>query len=235
MVVLLEHVRHPLQTDASLHKEVETESLLPARAIAPPARRPGIRAKKQLHKLRTQPVAKGDQSITKLGQIDRGTAILVEAIEEVAPRGQEAPQTAELVKVDRVTAVSVEEPDHHAHGVRVKRRVVAIDESAAQGGFAELAGAVFVYGQEERPQCVAAVGLGRGDGGRALGGCDGWAVVVVARGRRTLCLWGRRRIWVSCRLLRRGCRVAVAVLELRLLRLAAVSIGLLRRCVVVVP
>ena len=93
---------------------------------------PCIRAKQQLHKLRTQPVPESHKRVFKLSETDIPAAVNVEAVEEAAPRGEEAPEAAKLVEVDCAAAVRVEHADHHFDRVVVEGGVVAVDEGAAQ-------------------------------------------------------------------------------------------------------
>lgn len=217
LIVPLKHVRHPLETDTRLHEQVKTQSLLPRHIVAPSTHIPRIRAEEQLHKLRTEPIPKRNQRVAELGIADIPTAIGVEAVEEAAPRREEPPEAAELVKVYGPAPVGVEHADHHSYGVFVEGCVVPIDEGAAQAGFGELAAAVFVYGYEEGPEGVAVVGaaLGWANGGRALG----WGSVVGALGWRWAGAvvgwwWWRRGIVAPWR----GRRIGVR----------AVSVGLVR-------
>lgn len=144
-VVLLEHIRHPLQANARLHKQIEAQHLLPLAVVAAAPRLVlRVRAEQQLHELRAQAVPERDQGVLELAQRNRARAVRVEAIEKAAPRRQETPQPAELVEVDRAAAVSVEHADHHLHRVHVEGRVVAVDECAPQLFFRQLPAAVFV-------------------------------------------------------------------------------------------
>ena len=73
-------------------------------------------------------VAEGDEGVGVLVERDGAAAVGVEAVEQPPPGGQEGPQPAELVEVDRPRLVDVEHPDHHLHRVRVERRVVPVHE-----------------------------------------------------------------------------------------------------------
>lgn len=78
--------------------------------------------------------------------------------------------------------------------MRVESGIVAIDECAAEFVFGELAGAVFVYLHEERPETIAIVLVAgsRADGGRTLLLGNWWAVMRAAWWR-TLAIVCRRR------------------------------------------
>ncbi|KAI7360309.1 EF-hand [Hortaea werneckii] len=182
-IVLLKHIRHALKRNARLDEEIETEHALPDPLVPAPTRlRLRERAEQQLHELRTKSVSEGYQGVFELAQTDTAAAVRVEAVEEGAPGGQEPPQSAELVEVDRPAAVRVEHPDHHFDRVRVEGGVVAVDEGAAELFLAELAGPVFVDLQEEGPEAVAVVAVAwwwRGGGRGALLFGDGRAVVVA--------------------------------------------------------
>lgn len=84
-IILLKHIRHPLQTDARLHKQVETH------VVVPPAI---VRRVEELHKLVAKAVPKGNQGIGEFLAGNAARAVAIEAVEEVAPGGEEAPQTA---------------------------------------------------------------------------------------------------------------------------------------------
>lgn len=85
VIVLLKHVRHTLQTDARLHEQVEAHVVVAAAVV---------RRVQQLHKLRGQAVPKGDEGVGELAVGNAAGAVGVEAVEEVAPRGEEAPEAA---------------------------------------------------------------------------------------------------------------------------------------------
>lgn len=52
-IILLEHIRHPLQTDACLHKQIKGQDFLPFMLISSPTTvRFRIRAEEQCHELR---------------------------------------------------------------------------------------------------------------------------------------------------------------------------------------
>ena len=80
LVISLEHICHALQTDASLHEQVEAQSLFPVSFIASPSRGLGVRVEQQLHELRAQAVSKRHQRVRKLLQTDVTAPVCVEAI-----------------------------------------------------------------------------------------------------------------------------------------------------------
>ena len=82
LVILLKNVRHPLQADARLHKQIETHGI-----FVPPV----IRSEEELYKLRRQSVSECDERFAELaiGYIAR--AIGIKLIKEVAPRGEKPP------------------------------------------------------------------------------------------------------------------------------------------------
>jgi hypothetical protein len=222
IVVSLEDIRHALQTNARLHKQVETESILPRPLIAARPRILRVRIEQQLHKRGTQAVSKRHQRIRELEVRNTPAPVLVKAVEEAAPGCQEPPKAAEFFKVYGATAVCIEHADHHLDGVRVEGCVVAVDKGAAEFGFGELAAAVFVDLHEEGPEAVAVVLVAgrRAYGGRALLLGD-WCAAVRARGRRALTVVGGRR--------RRGEGRALLLLGRR--RLGVLLLLLLRRVV----
>jgi hypothetical protein len=170
VIIPLEHIRHPLQANASLHKQIKTQPVLPGTLIAPRPRILRISIEQQLNKLRAQPVSKRHQRIRELEMRNTPAPVLVKAIEQPPPSRQESPKPAELVEIDSPAAVCIEHADHHFDGVRVESRVIAIDKGAAEFGFGELAAAVFVDLHEELPEAVAVVLVAgrRADGRRAL-------------------------------------------------------------------
>jgi hypothetical protein len=129
LVIAFKHIRHALQTNASLHEQVETQSLLLASSSS---RGFGVSVEKQLDKSRTQAVSKRHQRICELLVTDTAAPVCVETIEQTTPCCEEAPQAAELFEVDGASAVGVEHADHHFDGVWVESCVVAVDESAAE-------------------------------------------------------------------------------------------------------
>lgn len=131
VVVLFEHVRHALQRDASLHKQVKAHDALVALVVG---------AEDELDKLRGEAVAERNQGVGELGEGNVAGAIDVEAVKERAPGGEERPQAAELVKADAAAAVGVKHANHHAHRLDVKGGPVAVDESGRELLFGQLAG-----------------------------------------------------------------------------------------------
>lgn len=82
LIILLKHIRHPLQTDARLHEQIKTQCILPA-AI--------VRAIQQCDKLLAEPVAKRNERFVELGVRYASAMVLIEAVEESAPGGEETP------------------------------------------------------------------------------------------------------------------------------------------------
>lgn len=87
IVILLEHIRHALQADAGLHKEVETHVVVAATIV---------RAVQELDELRRKTVPECDEGVCEFVIRDAARAVDVKAVEEVAPRGEEAPEAAVL-------------------------------------------------------------------------------------------------------------------------------------------
>ena len=131
IVVLLEHIRHALQADASLHKQVEAHDAVAALVV---------RAEQKLDEARAEPVAERHQRVVELVKADVARLVHVEAVEQRPPRGQKGPEPAELLEPDRAAAVAVEHADHHPDGVRVEGGPVAVDECRGEFSFGELAG-----------------------------------------------------------------------------------------------
>ena len=122
IVILLEHVRHPLQRNTRLHEQVETHDALVPLVVGP---------EEEFDEARGEAVAEGDEGVGELLKGDVAGAVDVEAVEEGAPGGEEGPEAAELLKGDGAGAVRVEHADHHPDGLRVEGRPVAVDEGGA--------------------------------------------------------------------------------------------------------
>ena len=93
VVVPFEHIRHPLQADARLHKQIEAHGVL-----VPPV----VCAEQMRHELRAQPVAKGNERFLELVVADVAAPVDVEPVEEAPPGGQESPETAVRVGFSKV-------------------------------------------------------------------------------------------------------------------------------------
>jgi len=144
IVVLLKHVRHALQADAALHEQVEADGALAALVVG---------AKQCVDELRAQPVPERNQRVRVLVDADIAAAVGVEAVEERAPRREEAPEAAELFKADCPGAVCVEHADHHLHGVGVEGGPVTVYERRSEFFFCEVSAPIFVDCLEEPVQC----------------------------------------------------------------------------------
>lgn len=132
VVVLLEDVRHALEGDAGLDEEVEAQLALVALVVG---------LEEQLDEAVREAVAEGDEGVGELVALDVAGAVRVEAVEEGAPAGEERPEAAELLEANGAGPVAIEHPDHHAYGVGVEGRPVAVDERRAEFPLGELAGA----------------------------------------------------------------------------------------------
>jgi low affinity Fe/Cu permease len=82
LVVLLENIRHALQTNARLDEQIETQRI-PAAAV--------VCLIQQRDEALRETVAECDESFVELGERYAAAMIGVEAVEKVAPRGEEAP------------------------------------------------------------------------------------------------------------------------------------------------
>lgn len=136
IIVLLEDVGHALEGDAALDKEIKAHDTLATLVVG---------SEEQLDELGAEAVAEGDKSVAELGEGDVTAAVGIETIEEGAPRGEEGPETTELLETNGAASVRVEHADHHTDGVGVKCGPVAVDESCRELPFGELAGA---YGRK---------------------------------------------------------------------------------------
>lgn len=72
IIILLKHIRHPLQADAALHKQVEADSALFPLVVV---------LEQDMHELRAQPVAESHQRIRVLVDADVPASVGVESIE----------------------------------------------------------------------------------------------------------------------------------------------------------
>ena len=130
IIISLEYIRHPLQTDTTLYKQIETH-VAPRTLLIRPVQDPDKRRRK--------PVSERHERLGVLIETDIAAAILVEAVEEVAPGSEEGPEPAELIEVDRARLVDVEHANHHFYGVRVKGGPVAVDQGGTELFFSQLA------------------------------------------------------------------------------------------------
>ena len=101
---------------------------------------------------RGEAVPEGDEGGAELGLADAAGVVLVEAFEEGAPGGQEAPEVLEFGVgyglVGRVGGGG-EEAGHGADGEGVEGRVVCVDEGGREFGGRQGACAAGVGGEEE--------------------------------------------------------------------------------------
>jgi hypothetical protein len=81
-VVLLKHVRHSLQADTSLHKQIEAHCFFVS---------PVIRSEQDLYKLRRQSVTECDEGLAELAIGNIAGVIDIKLIKEVAPCGKKSP------------------------------------------------------------------------------------------------------------------------------------------------
>lgn len=82
IIVLLKYVRHPLQADARLYKQIKAHGLFVSSVI---------RLEQVLHKLRRQSVSECDERLGELAVGDIAGAIDIKFIKEVAPCGEKPP------------------------------------------------------------------------------------------------------------------------------------------------
>lgn len=85
IIVLLKHIRHALQHDAALHEEIETHPVVALFLVG---------AVEQGDEGGGEAVAKGDEGVGVFFVGDVARAVFVEAVEEGAPGGEEAPEAA---------------------------------------------------------------------------------------------------------------------------------------------
>jgi hypothetical protein len=85
IIVFLEDVRHPLETNAGLDEEIEAHGALAS---------PVVGSEQQLDKLGAKAVPKCLESFDKLVERNVPATIGIEAVEEVAPCCEKAPESA---------------------------------------------------------------------------------------------------------------------------------------------
>lgn len=118
IIILLKHIRHPLETNTSLYKQIEAH-----RPFLPSI----IRPEQQRDEVRAQSIAKRNERFSELIERNVARSIDIESVEEVPPCSEEGPKAAEFVKRDCAVAVGIEHSDHHADCVWVEAREVAVD------------------------------------------------------------------------------------------------------------
>ena len=85
LIVLLEHIRHALQDDAALHEQIEAHLALPALVVG---------RVEHVDKRGGEAVAEAHERVGEFVKGDVAGAVGVEAVEEGAPGGEEAPEAA---------------------------------------------------------------------------------------------------------------------------------------------
>ena len=82
LIILFKDIRHPLQNDTTLHKQIKAHLALPAFVI---------RRIHQFHKRRRKPISKRNQRIGVFVKGNVTAAVFVESVKESAPGGEEGP------------------------------------------------------------------------------------------------------------------------------------------------
>ncbi|KFY31340.1 hypothetical protein V493_01197 [Pseudogymnoascus sp. VKM F-4281 (FW-2241)] len=132
IIIPLKRIRHPFKRNTRLHKQIKAQTPLP----------PLIkRAKQEPHKAIAKPVPERHERGAELIEADVARAVLVEAVEEGAPRGEEGPEAAELAELDGAAAGGVKHADHEGDGVRVEGGPVAVYEGGGELRLGEVAAA----------------------------------------------------------------------------------------------
>lgn len=134
---LLKNVRHPLQTNTTLHKQIKAQRPLSLEII---------RIEQQPDIVVGQAVAECHEGGRELVEGDGAGVVDVEAVKELAPLVEEAPQPAEFVEGDGAGAVDIE------HAMRGKIGVLVSDSWMSEGGSG-------VDGQRERKGVGYGVGV----------------------------------------------------------------------------
>lgn len=84
-IILLENVRHALERNTRLHKQIERQHAAPLDVV---------RVEQQADVVVTKTVSERDERGRELVERDGAAAVDVEAVEQLAPFRQEAPQAA---------------------------------------------------------------------------------------------------------------------------------------------
>ena len=82
LIILLKHIRHTLQANARLNKQVEAECVA---AVAV------VRTVQQRDKLLREAVSESNECFVELGKRYTAAVVLVKAVEERTPRREETP------------------------------------------------------------------------------------------------------------------------------------------------
>ena len=82
IIILLKHIRHPFQNDTTLHKQIETHR--PISTLI-------VRRVQEIDEGGGEPIAEGHERFSVFVQGDVAAAVFIEAVEEGAPGGEEAP------------------------------------------------------------------------------------------------------------------------------------------------
>ena len=84
IIVFLKNIRHPLQNDTTLHKQIKAHAILSAFVVS---------SEQQLDKGGAEPVAKRNKGIGVFVKGDVTAFVFVETVEEGAPSREEGPET----------------------------------------------------------------------------------------------------------------------------------------------
>ena len=132
VVVFFKRIRHALERDARLHKQVETEVALGTLVVL---------AEQDLGEAVAKSIPERVQCLAELLKRDVAAVIAIKPVKQAAPLAQKRPQSAEFVESDGAAAIAVKHADHHTHGLRVKGGKVAVDECEPEFPFSQLVAA----------------------------------------------------------------------------------------------
>ena len=173
-VILFENISHPLQTDATLYKYIETHAVHPLFIVYPVEHR---------DELRREMIAEREQRGRVFVQTYSAAAIFVESVEKGPPCGEKAPKATagelarshigeniggyvdvagkeeggipELIETNCPIPIRVEHPYHHSYSLGVKACKVSIDQRCPELIFSELPRSPLVYGFEQgEKRCI---------------------------------------------------------------------------------
>jgi hypothetical protein len=85
LIILLEDICHPFQTNTGLHEQIETNGILAPSIIRPIQKR---------DKLRREPVSEGNERLVEFSVGYASRSVCVESVEEAAPCREKAPESA---------------------------------------------------------------------------------------------------------------------------------------------
>lgn len=145
VVVLFKRIRHALQRDTRLHKQIKSNDSSVLAVVV---------FEQKLNKPIRQAVLERHKRVLELVHGNVAAAVRVEPIENGAPAVQKLPQTNKLLKVEVTAAVAVKHAHHHVHRVRVKLGAIAVHQILGQLLLRNVADAACVESVKDYAQLV---------------------------------------------------------------------------------